>query len=165
MELLKRADFGFPPESTQTEADRVVDVFNNKMMEQLKRMTFCTSRRIKPFLGLCWFNASLSDEQIILELGWGDSIHSWPAACLLVCFGAPKLRKEEYGGKTFFFNFYRFSLGRNWYGFDDSLNTTVQLNDANIYKCTPSSFIGPGLSTQFIVEVKRRRWLQAEVLT
>ena len=100
MELLKEQDFSSRLGKVgQTEADRVVDVFN-KMMEQLKNERLHL-REQNHFLDLL-VNASPMG---VIILNLDEEILSMnPAACKL--FGA---KLGGYGGKTF--SSTRFSLG------------------------------------------------------
>lgn len=123
MELLKEQDFSSRLGKVgQTEADRVVDVFN-KMMEQLKNERLHL-REQNHFLDLL-VNASPMG---VIILNLDEEILSMnPAACKL--FGAQ----------------------------------TVRLNDANIYKCTHSSFVDRGFHHQFyLIETLTQEVFKAE---
>ncbi len=128
MELLKEQDFSSRLGKVgQTEADRVVDVFN-KMMEQLK-------------------NERLHEE--ILSMN--------PAACKL--FGAQS--SEDMVGKRFLQ--LDSPLAEELVRIPMYQAQTVRLNDANIYKCTHSSFVDRGFHHPFyLIETLTQEVFKAE---
>lgn len=153
MELLKEQDFSSRLGKVgQREADRVVDVFN-KMMEQLKNERLHL-REQNHFLDLL-VNASPMGV-IILNLD-EEVLSVNPAACKML------------GGSSAD----RFT-GKRFHSIDSPLATelaaiplyeaqTVRLNDANIYKCTHSSFIDRGFRHRFyLVETLTQEVFKAE---
>lgn len=139
MELLKEQDFSSRLGRVgQAEADRVVDVFN-RMMEQLKNERL-RLREQNNFLDLL-INASPMG---VVILSLDDEIQSLnPAACSI--FGLHSASDM---------------IGKRLSAIDSPLvdelakipmfeATIVRLNDANIYKCTYSSFVDRGYHHPF----------------
>ncbi len=153
MELLREQDFssrlGYVG---QAEADKVVDVFN-KMMEQLKNERLLL-REQNHFLDLL-INASPMG---VLILDLDGKVQSANASMLRIL----GLRTEEQ------------LLGRDLGELDTPLaselngielyeSPTIRLNDANIYKCTHSSFIDRGFHHSFyLVESLTQEVFKAE---
>lgn len=153
MELLKEQDFSSRLSHVgQKEADRIVGIFN-KMMEQLKNERLHL-REQNHFLDLL-INASpmgvimLNLDQEILTVN--------PAACKMLGISSlPDI------------------MGRHLSDLDSSLATelvsiplygsqTIRLNDANIYKCTHSSFVDRGFHHSFyLVEMLTHEVFKAE---
>ncbi|WP_455639504.1 sensor histidine kinase [Parabacteroides sp.] len=153
MELLKEQDFSSRLSRVgQAEADRIVDIFN-KMMEQLKNERLHL-REQNHFLDLL-INASPMGV-IMLNLD-NEIISVNPAA--LKMFGLPSSVALA---------------GQSLTNIDSPLATelaniplyesqTVRLNDANIYKCTHSSFVDRGFHHSFyLVEVLTQEVFKAE---
>lgn len=153
MELLREQDFSSRLGKVgQPEADRVVDVFN-KMMDQLKNERLHV-REQNHFLDLL-VNASpmgviiLNLDQEILSVN--------PAACQML----NNRSAEEMIGKE---------LPEIDSPLADELSRmplygvqTVRLSDANIYKCTHSSFIDRGFRHRFyLMEVLTQEVFKAE---
>lgn len=153
MELLKEQDFSSRLSRVgQAEADRIVDIFN-KMMEQLKNERLHL-REQNHFLDLL-INASPMGV-IMLNLD-NEIISVNPAAHKM--FGLPSSVALA---------------GQSLTNIDSPLATelaniplyesqTVRLNDANIYKCTHSSFVDRGFHHSFyLVEVLTQEVFKAE---
>ena len=153
MELLKEQDFRSRLSHVgQKEADRLVGIFN-KMMEQLKNERLHL-REQNHFLDLL-INASpmgvimLNLDQEILTVN--------PAACKMLGISSLPV-----------------IMGRHLSDLDSSLATelvsiplygsqTIRLNDANIYKCTHSSFVDRGFHHSFyLVEMLTHEVFKAE---
>ena len=153
MELLKEQDFSSRLGKVgQTEADRVVDVFN-KMMEQLKNERLHL-REQNHFLDLL-VNASPMG---VIILNLDEEILSMnPAACKL--FGAQS--SEDMVGKRFLQ--LDSPLAEELVRVPMYQAQTVRLNDANIYKCTHSSFVDRGFHHQFyLIETLTQEVFKAE---
>ena len=153
MELLKEQDFSSRLSRVgQKEADRIVDIFN-KMMEQLKNERLHL-REQNHFLDLL-INASPMGV-IMLNLD-GEIISLNPSARKM--FGQPS--SVDVTGKSFLeidsplaMELARIPL----YG-----SQTVRLNDANVYKCTHSSFVDRGFHHSFyLVEILTQEVFKAE---
>ena len=153
MELLKEQDFSSRLSRVgQKEADRIVDIFN-KMMEQLKNERMHL-REQNHFLDLL-INASPMGV-IMLNLD-GEIISLNPSARKM--FGQPS--SVDVTGKSFLeidsplaMELARIPL----YG-----SQTVRLNDANVYKCTHSSFVDRGFHHSFyLVEILTQEVFKAE---
>ena len=153
MELLKEQDFSSRLSRVgQQEADRIVEIFN-KMMEQLKNERLHL-REQNHFLDLL-INASPMGV-IMLNLD-KEVLSVNPAAYKM--FGVPA-----------FSDVIRQKLGE----IDSPLaielaliplyqSQTIRLNDANIYKCTHSSFVDSGFHHSFyLVEVLTQEVFKAE---
>jgi len=153
MELLREQDFssrlGYVG---QTEADKVVDVFN-KMMEQLKNERLHL-REQNHFLDLL-INASPMGV-IILDLDKNiRSVNS--AACKIfneqdpsMLIGSSLLKIDSPLAAEL--------LNTSLYS-----SSTIRLNDANIYKCTHSSFVDQGFHHDFyLVESLTQEVFKAE---
>lgn len=153
MELLKEQDFSSRLSRVgQSEADRIVDIFN-KMMEQLKNERLHL-REQNHFLDLL-INASPMG---VVMLGLDKEVLSVnPAAHKM--FGNPSLSDV---------------VGKRLPDIDSPLaaelmsiplydSQTVRLNDANIYKCTHSSFVDRGFHHSFyLVEMLTQEVFKAE---
>lgn len=153
MELLKEQDFSSRLGKVgQTEADRVVDVFN-KMMEQLKNERLHV-REQNHFMDLL-INASPMGV-IILNLD-EEILSANLSACKLFGTG----NTDELIGKR---------LSQLDSPLSDELARvpmyqaqTVRLNDANVYKCTHSSFVDRGFHHQFyLIETLTQEVFKAE---
>lgn len=153
MELLKEQDFSSRLSRVgQQEADRIVDIFN-KMMEQLRNERL-RLREQNHFLDLL-INASPMGV-IIMNLD-KEIISVNPAAQKM--FGLPSLSGF---------------VGRRLADLDSPLaseleeiplysSQTVRLNDANIYKCTHSSFVDRGFHHSFyLIEILTEEVFKAE---
>ena len=153
MELLKEQDFSSRLSRVgQNEADRIVDIFN-KMMEQLKNERLHL-REQNHFLDLL-INASPMG---VIMLGLDKEVLSVnPAAHKM--FGSPSSSDV---------------VGKHLSKIDSPLaaelmsiplydSQTVRLNDANIYKCTHSSFVDRGFHHSFyLVEMLTQEVFKAE---
>ncbi len=153
MELLKEQDFSSRLSRVgQTEADRVVDVFN-KMMEQLKNERLHL-REQNHFLDLL-INASPMGV-VILNLD-REVLSVNPAACKI--FGA--YTSLELVGKKL--SEIDTPLASELLQIPLYDSQTVRLNDANIYKCTHSSFVDRGFHHPFyLVETLTQEVFKAE---
>lgn len=153
MELLKEQDFSSRLSRVgQPEADRIVDIFN-KMMEQLKNERLHL-REQNHFLDLL-VNASPMGV-IILNLD-REVLSVNPAAHKM--FGVPFL--SEVQGKRLEHIDSPLALELTMIPLYHS--QTVRLNDANIYKCTHSSFVDSGFHHSFyLVEILTREVFKAE---
>jgi nitrogen fixation/metabolism regulation signal transduction histidine kinase len=139
MDLLREQDFSSRLRKTgHPEADRIVDVFN-KMMEQLKNERLYL-REQNHFLDLL-INASPMSV-IILDLD--RQIRSVnPAGCRML-----GLRREADAlGKRL--TEIDSPLAAGLLLIDDEQSQTIRLSDANLYKCTHSSFINKGFRHSF----------------
>lgn len=141
MELLKEQDFSSRLSRVgQAEADRVVDVFN-KMMEQLKNERLHL-REQNHFLDLL-INASPLGV-IILNLD-NEIVSLNPAARKILALPAQasvqgqKLREIDS------------PLAKQLAVLPLHAAHTIRLNDANIYKCTHSSFVDKGFHHPFFL--------------
>ncbi|RHJ92439.1 sensor histidine kinase [Parabacteroides bouchesdurhonensis] len=153
MELLKEQDFSSRLSRVgQTEADRVVDVFN-KMMEQLKNERLHL-REQNHFLDLL-INASPMGV-VILNLD-REVLSANPAACKM--FGA--YAASEVVGKQL--SEIDTPLAAELLRIPLYDSQTVRLNDANIYKCTHSSFVDRGFHHPFyLIETLTQEVFKAE---
>lgn len=153
MELLKEQDFSSRLGKVgQAEADRVVDVFN-KMMEQLKNERLHL-REQNHFLDLL-VNASPMGV-IILNLD-EEILSVNPSACKMFGVRDPGalvgMRLSQMDSP----------LAEELIGVSMYQAQTVRLNDANIYKCTHSSFVDRGFHHQFyLVETLTQEVFKAE---
>lgn len=152
MELLKEQDFSSRLSRVgQKEADRIVDIFN-KMMEQLKNERLHL-REQNHFLDLL-INASPMGV-IMLNLD-REILSVNPAASKMLGISLPDV------------------VGKRLPELDSPLaaelepiplydSQTVRLNDANIYKCTHSSFVDRGFHHSFyLVEMLTQEVFKAE---
>lgn len=141
MELLKEQDFSSRLRQVgQPEADRIVGVFN-KMMEQLKEERLHL-REQNHFLDLLIEASPMG--VIILDLD--DNIQSAnPAACRI--FGVRDSGIIE--GKTL--TEIDSPLATELSRIEQYESDTIRLSDANIYKCTRSSFIDRGFHHPFFL--------------
>ena len=139
MELLKEQDFSSRLRRVgQSEADRIVDIFN-KMMEQLKNERLYL-REQNHFLDLL-INASPLGV-IILDLD--ENIQSAnTAACKIFEI---KTSNDMIGKRLADFNS---PLTAELLNINKYNSETIRLNNANIYKCTHSSFIDRGFQHSF----------------
>ena len=153
MELLKEQDFSSRLGKVgQTEADRVVDVFN-KMMEQLKNERLHL-REQNHFLDLL-INASPMGV-IILSLD-REILSVNPAAHRMLEIHSP----ADIVGKRLAELDLPLATELESIPLYDS--QTVRLNDANIYKCTHSSFVDRGFHHSFyLVEMLTQEVFKAE---
>lgn len=153
MELLKEQDFSSRLSHVgQKEADRIVDIFN-KMMEQLKNERLYL-REQNHFLDLL-INASPMGV-IMLNLD-GEIISLNPSARKM--FGQPS--SADFSGKSF--REIDSTLAIELARIPLYESQTVRLNDANIYKCTHSSFVDRGFHHSFyLVEILTQEVFKAE---
>lgn len=153
MDLLKEQDFSSRLGKVgQREADRIVDVFN-KMMEQLKNERLHL-REQNHFLDLL-VNASPLGV-VILNLD-EEVLTVNPAACRML--GGQSV--AEFTGKRF--QSIDSPLAAELLNVPLYESQTVRLNDANIYKCTHSSFIDRGYRHRFyLVETLTQEVFKAE---
>lgn len=153
MELLKEQDFSSRLSRVgQKEADRIVDIFN-KMMEQLKNERLHL-REQNHFLDLL-INASPMGV-IMLNLD-NEIISLNPAARKM--FGQPL--SVDFAGKSF--TEIDSPLAVELARIPLYESQTVRLNDANIYKCTHSSFVDRGFHHSFyLVEMLTQEVFKAE---
>ena len=153
MELLKEQDFSSRLSRVgQKEADRIVDIFN-KMMEQLKNERLHL-REQNHFLDLL-INASPMGV-IMLNLD-NEIISLNPAARKM--FGQPL--SVDFAGKSF--TEIESPLAVELARIPLYESQTVRLNDANIYKCTHSSFVDRGFHHSFyLVEILTQEVFKAE---
>lgn len=153
MELLKEQDFSSRLSRVgQKEADRIVDIFN-KMMEQLK------NERLY-----------LREQNYFLDL----LINASPMGVVIL-----NLDKEVYSVNPASYKMLGLQSSRDIIGkcledIDDPLavelsriplydSRTVRLNNANIYKCTHSSFLDRGFQHSFyLVEILTQEVFKAE---
>ncbi|MDD4515195.1 ATP-binding protein [Massilibacteroides sp.] len=153
MELLKEQDFSSRLSRVgQTEADRIVDVFN-KMMEQLKEERL-RLREQNHFLDLM-INASPMGV-VILDLDRKlQSVN--PSACKILGIKSA----EEVEGKSLLET--ELPIAKELADIPLSYSKTLRLNDANIYKCTHSSFVDRGFQHPFyLIETLTREVFVAE---
>lgn len=153
MELLKEQDFSSRLSHVgQKEADRIIDIFN-KMMEQLKNERLYL-REQNHFLDLL-INASPMGV-IMLNLD-GEIISLNPSARKM--FGQPS--SADFSGKSF--REIDSTLAVELARIPLYESQTVRLNDANIYKCTHSSFVDRGFHHSFyLVEILTQEVFKAE---
>lgn len=139
MELLREQDFSSRLSRVgQNDADRIVDVFN-KMMEQLKEERL-QLREQNHFLDLL-INASPMG---VIILNFDKEIQSInPSACKIL--GIPSV--EHIQGKRLTETELPLAIELADIELNDS--KTLRLNDANIYKCTHSSFVDRGFQHPF----------------
>jgi nitrogen fixation/metabolism regulation signal transduction histidine kinase len=139
MDLLKEQDFSSRLRKVgQPEADRIVDVFN-KMMEQLKNERLYL-REQNHFLDLL-INASPMSV-IILDLD--QQIRSInPAGCRMF-----ELKSEDDAAGKHLVEIDS-PLATELLLIEEDQSQTIRLSDANIYKCTHSSFIDKGFRHSF----------------
>lgn len=153
MDLLKEQDFSSRLGKVgQREADRIVDVFN-KMMDQLKNERLHL-REQNHFLDLL-VNASPMGV-IILNLD-EKVLTVNPAACKML--GGQSA--EQFAGRRF--QSIDSPLAAELANVPLYEAQTVRLNDANVYKCTHSSFIDQGFRHRFyLVEILTQEVFKAE---
>lgn len=153
MDLLKEQDFSSRLSRVgQPEADRIVDIFN-KMMEQLKNERL-QLREQNHFLDLL-INASPMGV-VILTLDREIQLLN-PAAQKM--FGG--INQPDLAGKYLSDIDSPLALELSRISMDES--RTVRLSDANIYKCTHSSFIDRGFRRSFyLIEVLTQEVFKAE---
>ena len=153
MELLKEQDFSSRRSRVgQTEADRFVDILNN-MLELLKNERLHL-REQNHFLDLL-INASPMGV-IMLNLD-NEIISLNPAARKM--FGQPL--SVDFAGKSFTEIDSPLAVELARVPLYES--QTVRLNDANIYKCTHSSFVDRGFHHSFyLVEILTQEVFKAE---
>jgi nitrogen fixation/metabolism regulation signal transduction histidine kinase len=141
MDLLKEQDFGSRLSPVgQYEADRIVNVFN-RMMEQLKNERL-RLREQNTFLDLL-INASPLG---VIILNYDEKITSLNPAALKV-LGIHS--GENIIGKRL--SEFQSPLAEELSQLSLNDTRTVQLNDANIYRCTYSSFIDQGFQHPFML--------------
>ncbi|WP_321517705.1 ATP-binding protein [uncultured Bacteroides sp.] len=141
MELLKEQDFSSRLSKVgQYEADRVVNVFN-RMMEQLKNERL-RLREQNSFLDLL-INASPMG---VIILNYDERITSLNPAAIKV-LGI--YSEEEVIDKRL--SDLDSPLAEELAALSLNDTRTVQLNDANIYRCTYSSFVDQGFQHPFIL--------------
>ena len=141
MELLREQDFSSRLSKVgQAEADRIVDVFN-KMMEQLKEERLYL-REQNHFLDLL-INASPMGVIILTLDREIQSVN--PSACKIL--GIKSI--EEIEGKKLLETELPLAVELADIAMNDS--KTLRLNDANIYKCTHSSFVDRGFQHPFFL--------------
>ena len=152
MELLKEQDFSSRLGKVgQTEADRVVDVFN-KMMEQLKNERL-RLREQNHFLDLM-INASPMG--VIITSLDEDLSELNPMALKML-----GVRLEDVQGKKM--KEIDSPLAVELANLPKGEKVTVRLNDSNIYRCTHSSFIDRGFQHPFyLVETLTDEVMKAE---
>lgn len=139
MELLKEQDFSSRlSRVNQAEADRIVDVFN-KMMEQLK------NERLY-----------LREQNYFLDL----LINASPMAVIILDLDKAIQSVNPVANKILGIQFVSDVIGKHFAELDSPLaaelsqlplyaSQTIRLNDANIYKCTHSSFVDRGFHHSF----------------
>lgn len=153
MELLKEQDFSSRLSRVgQQEADRIVEIFN-KMMEQLK------NERLH-----------LREQNHFLDL----LINASPMGVVMLSLDKEVLSVNPAAHKMFGVPFLSDVVGRPLAEIDTPLaaelaliplyhSQTVRLNDANIYKCTHSSFVDRGFHHSFfLVEMLTEEVFKAE---
>lgn len=153
MELLKEQDFSSRLSRVgQAEADRIVDIFN-KMMEQLKNERLHL-RGQNHFLDLL-INASPMG---VIMLNLDNEIISVNPAVYKM-FGLPS--SVALAGQSL--TDIDSTLAMELANIPLYESQTVRLNDANIYKCTHSSFVDRGFHHSFyLVEVLTQEVFKAE---
>jgi nitrogen fixation/metabolism regulation signal transduction histidine kinase len=154
MELLREQDFTSRLRRVgQSEADRIVDIFN-KMMEQLKNERLHL-REQNHFLDLL-INASLLGV-IILDLD-GKILSVNPAVFKLLKLHA----SDDITGKPL--RRIDNPLMAELVKIAPDRSATIRLSDANIYKCTHSSFIDRGFNHSFyLIESLTEEVFRAEM--
>lgn len=153
MELLKEQDFSSRLSQVgQAEADRIVDIFN-KMMEQLK------NERLH-----------LREQNHFLDL----LINASPMGVVILSLDKEVVSLNPAAYKMFGVSSATNLLGMHLADIDSPLATglmdiplynsqTIRLNDANIYKCTRSSFIDKGFHHSFfLLEMLTQEVFKAE---
>ena len=153
MELLKEQDFSSRLSRVgQKEADRIVDIFN-KMMEQLK------NERLH-----------LREQNHFLDL----LINASPMGVIMLNLDKEVLSVNPAARKMLGISSLPDIVGKRLSELDSSLaaelepiplydSQTVRLNDANIYKCTHSSFVDRGFHHSFyLVEMLTQEVFKAE---
>ncbi|RHJ81807.1 PAS domain-containing sensor histidine kinase [Parabacteroides sp. AM08-6] len=153
MDLLKEQDFSSRLSRVgQPEADRIVDIFN-KMMEQLK------NERLY-----------LREQNHFLDL----LINASPMGVVILNLDKEVLSVNPVAYKMFGVSELPAIIGKRLSEIDSPLaaelvliplygSQTVRLNDANIYKCTHSSFIDRGFHHSFyLVEILTQEVFKAE---
>lgn len=152
MELLREQDFSSRLSVVgQAEADKVVEVFN-KMMEQLKNERLLL-REQNHFLDLLIKASPMG--VIILDLD--DKIQSVNQAALRM------LGLEEYDAEGKTFTEIDSPLTEELTQLPLYESKTSRLSDANIYKCTHSSFVDSGFHHSFyLIESLTREVFKAE---
>ncbi|MDH6305245.1 nitrogen fixation/metabolism regulation signal transduction histidine kinase [Parabacteroides sp. PF5-5] len=139
MDLLKEQDFSSRLRQVgQPEADRIVDVFN-KMMEQLKNERLHL-REQNHFLDLLIQASPMG--VIILDLDQ-QVLSINPAACKMFNIKS----EEDISGKHLVE--IDSLLATELLLIEQYTSQTIRLSDANIYKCTHSSFINRGFHQSF----------------
>ena len=139
MELLKEQDFSSRLRRVgQPEADRVVDIFN-RMMAQLRNERLHL-REQNQFMDLLIHASPLG--VIILNLN-GQIVSVNPAGYKLIGLNDP----EKIIGK--FLNELDLPLVSELIPIERNSSQVVRLNDANVYKCTHSSFMDKGFHHPF----------------
>lgn len=153
MELLREQDFSSRLSKVgQSEADRIVDVFN-KMMDQLKDERLYL-REQNHFLDLL-INASPMGVIILTLDREIQSVN--PSACKIL--GIKSV--EEIRGQKLLETELPLAIELDDIAMGDS--KTMRLNDANIYKCTHSSFVDRGFRHPFfLIETLTREVFVAE---
>ncbi|MDR2968615.1 MAG: PAS domain-containing protein [Tannerellaceae bacterium] len=152
MELLREQDFSSRLSFVgQVEADKVVDVFN-KMMEQLKNERLHL-REQNHFLDLLIKASPMG--VVILDLD--DRIQSVNQSALQML----GLKENDAEGKTFIE--IHSPLAEELMRLAPYESKTSRLSDANIYKCTHSSFVDRGFHHSFyLIESLTREVFKAE---
>lgn len=153
MELLKEQDFSSRLSRVgQKEADRIVDIFN-KMMEQLK------NERLH-----------LREQNHFLDL----LINASPMGVIMLNLDKEILSVNPAAHRMFGLRYSDDFMGKSLTQIDSPLaeelghiplyeSQIVRLNDANIYKCTHSSFVDRGFHHSFyLVEVLTQEVFKAE---
>lgn len=153
MELLKEQDFSSRLSRVgQKEADRIVDIFN-KMMEQLK------NERLH-----------LREQNHFLDL----LINASPMGVVMLNLDKAVVSVNPAAYKMFGIAAFSDVIGKKLGSIDSPLaselaliplyqSQTIRLNDANIYKCTHSSFVDSGFHHSFyLVEILTKEVFKAE---
>jgi len=153
MELLREQDFSSRLSKVgQTEADRIVDIFN-KMMEQLKEERL-QLREQNHFLDLL-INASPMGVIILTLDREVQSVN--PSACEILGIGSVDQIRGRLLAET------DIPLAVELAGIELNDSKTLRLYDANIYKCTHSSFIDRGFKHPFyLIETLTKEVFVAE---
>jgi nitrogen fixation/metabolism regulation signal transduction histidine kinase len=154
MDLLKEQDFGSRLRLTgQPDADRIVEIFN-RMMEQLKNERLHL-REQNQFLDLL-INASTMGV-IILDL---DEYIQSANPAVIKLFGLPA-QDAAIGKKLEEIDH---PLIPKLLEIERNNAETIRLSDANVYKCTHSSFIDKGFAHSFyLIELLTEEVVKAEV--
>lgn len=153
MELLKEQDFSSRlREVGQPEADRIVNVFN-KMMEQLKGERLHL-REQNHFLDLLIEASPMG----VIILNLDEQIQSMnPSACRIFEIKTPDTVEGKSLGEI------HAPLAAELMRIEPSRSETIRLSNANIYKCTRSSFIDRGFHHPFyLVESLTEEVFKAE---